>query len=140
MVDEELARAGLVRPELAIGAWAVPTIVDHGTAEQAQKFVEPTLLGDLIWCQLFSEPGAGSDLAALSTRAVKTEGGWQLTGQKVWTSRAREADWAICLERTDRDARHKGITYFVVDMASAGIDIRPLRELTGRDSFRLYGV
>ena len=135
VVDEELARAGLVRPELAIGAWAVPTIVDHGTAEQAQKFVEPTLLGDLIWCQLFSEPGAGSDLAALSTRAVKTEGGWQLTGQKVWTSRAREADWAICLARTDRDARHKGITYFLVDMTSSGIDIRPLRELTGDAMF-----
>ena len=136
VVDEELARAGLVRPDLAIGAWAVPTIVQHGTAEQAERFVMPTLLGELRWCQLFSEPGAGSDLASLTTRAVRDEGGWRLTGQKVWTSRAREADWAICLARTDRDAaQHRGITYFLVDMRSAGIDTRPLRELTGDAMF-----
>jgi alkylation response protein AidB-like acyl-CoA dehydrogenase len=135
VVDEELVRAGLTRPDIAIGGWAVPTIVDHGTAEQAEKFVMPTLLGELVWCQLFSEPGAGSDLAALSTRAVRTEGGWSLTGQKVWTSKARDAHWGICLARTDRDARHKGITYFLVDMTSAGIDIRPLRELTGDAMF-----
>lgn len=135
VVDEELARAGLTRPDLAIGAWAVPTIIQHGTDEQAERFVMPTLLGELRWCQLFSEPGAGSDLASLTTRAVRTEGGWQLTGQKVWTSRAREADWAICLARTDRDAAHRGITYFLVDMRSAGIDTRPLRELTGDAMF-----
>ncbi len=135
VVDEELARAGLIRPDLVIGAWAVPTIVQHGTAEQTEKFVMPTLLGDIFWCQLFSEPGAGSDLAALSTRAVQTEGGWLLTGQKVWTSRAKDAQWGICLARTDKDARHKGITYFLVDMASTGIDIRPLRELTGDAMF-----
>ena len=104
VVDEELARAGLDRPDMAIGGWAVPTIVGHGTEEQAERFVLPTLLGELFWCQLFSEPGAGSDLASLSTRAVRTEGGWRLTGQKVWTSRAHEADWGICLARTDRDA------------------------------------
>ncbi|MEJ7633517.1 acyl-CoA dehydrogenase family protein [Aeromicrobium sp.] len=136
VVDEELARAGLGRPDLAIGAWAVPTIIQHGTAQQAERFVLPTLLGDLLWCQLFSEPGAGSDLASLSTRAVRTDGGWQLTGQKVWTSRAREADWAICLARTDKDAaRHRGLTYFLVDMSSSGIDTRPLRELTGDAMF-----
>lgn len=136
VVDEELARAGLSRPDIAIGGWAVPTIIGHGTDQQAERFVLPTLLGELRWCQLFSEPGAGSDLASLSTRAVSTEGGWQLTGQKVWTSRAREADWAICLARTDRDvAQHKGITYFLVDMTSAGIDTRPLRELTGDAMF-----
>ncbi len=135
VVDEELARAGITRPDLVIGAWAAPTIVEHGTAEQAAKFVMPTLLGDIFWCQLFSEPGAGSDLAALSTRAVRTEGGWNLTGQKVWTSRAKDAQWGICLARTDKDARHKGITYFLVDMTSAGIDIRPLRELTGDAMF-----
>ncbi len=135
VVDEELARAKLTRPDLVIGAWAVPTIVEHGTAEQAERFVMQTLLGDVFWCQLFSEPGAGSDLAALSTRAVRTEGGWLLTGQKVWTSRAKDADWGICLARTDKDAGHKGITYFLVDMTSPGIDIRPLRELTGDAMF-----
>ncbi|MEV7398133.1 acyl-CoA dehydrogenase [Aeromicrobium sp. NPDC092404] len=131
VVDEELLRAGLSRPDLTIGAWAVPTIIGHGTPEQAERFVLPTLLGEIGWCQLFSEPGAGSDLASLTTRAVRADGGWRLTGQKVWTSRAREADWAICLARTDKDAAHRGITYFLVDMTSDGIDTRPLRELTG---------
>jgi alkylation response protein AidB-like acyl-CoA dehydrogenase len=131
-IDEELAKAGLTRPDLRIGAWAVPTILQHGTDEQRERFVKPTLLGDLAWCQLFSEPEAGSDLAALRTRAVKEEGGWKLTGQKVWTSLARQADWAICLARTDFDvAKHKGISYFLVKMDSPGLDIRPLREITG---------
>ena len=132
VVDEELARAGLERPNIAIGAWAVPTIVLHGTDDQRERFVLPTLLGDIFWCQLFSEPGAGSDLASLSTRAERTDGGWHLTGQKVWTSRASDAEWAICLARTNRDAApHRGITYFLVHMASTGIDVRPLREMTG---------
>ena len=132
VVDEELARAGLDRPDIAIGGWAVPTIIQHGTDEQRERFVLPTLLGDIFWCQLFSEPGAGSDLASLSTRAVRTDGGWLLTGQKVWTSRAHDADWGICLARTDKDApQHRGITYFLVDMKAAGIETRPLREMTG---------
>ena len=136
VVDEELARAGLVRPDIAIGGWAVPTIVKHGTDEQRDRFVLPTLLGDIFWCQLFSEPGAGSDLASLSTRAVRDDGGWRLTGQKVWTSRAHDAQWGICLARTDKDAApHKGITYFLVDMSSDGIDVRPLREMTGEAMF-----
>ena len=92
----------------------------------------PTLRGELLWCQLFSEPGAGSDLAALSTRATRAEGGWVLDGQKVWTSVAARADVGICLARTDPEApKHEGITYFVVDMRSAGIEVRPLREITG---------
>ena len=132
VVDEELARAELERPNIAIGAWALPTIIQHGTDQQRERFVLPTLLGDVFWCQLFSEPGAGSDLASLSTRAVRTDGGWLLTGQKVWTSRAHDADWGICLARTDRDAApHRGITYFLIDMKSKGIDVRPLREMTG---------
>ncbi|WP_241386668.1 acyl-CoA dehydrogenase [Rhodococcus sp. CH91] len=132
IVQEELAAAGIERPDLVIGWWAVPTILEHGTAEQIERFVMPTLRGDVVWCQLFSEPGAGSDLAALRTSAEKVDGGWVLSGQKVWTSLAHEADWAICLARTDRDVpKHKGITYFLVDMKSAGITISPLREITG---------
>ena len=132
LIDEELAAAGVERPDLVIGWWAVPTILEHGTPEQIERFAMPTLRGDIVWCQLFSEPGAGSDLAALRTTAEKVDGGWKLQGQKVWTSLAQVADWAICLARTDRDApKHKGITYFLVDMKSAGITVSPLREITG---------
>jgi 3-oxochol-4-en-24-oyl-CoA dehydrogenase len=132
LIDEELRRAGVSRPDLVIGAWAVPTLLQHGTREQQERFAAPTLHGEITWCQLFSEPEAGSDLAGLRTRAERVDGGWLLTGQKVWTSLAREAQWAICLARTDPDApRHRGITYFLVDMASSGIEVRPLREITG---------
>jgi alkylation response protein AidB-like acyl-CoA dehydrogenase len=132
VIDEELRRVKARRPNLAVGAWAAPTIVTHGTAEQQERWVRPTLMGEINWCQLFSEPGAGSDLASLSTAATPTDGGWLLNGQKVWTSMAVDADWGICLARTDRTRpKHLGITYFIVDMKSAGLDIRPLRELTG---------
>jgi len=136
LIDEELARAGMTRPDLVIAGWALPTILKHGSAEQVERFVAPTLAGDLTWCQLFSEPGAGSDLASLRTRAVRADGGWRLSGQKVWTSVAHRADWGICLARTNPDAsKHRGITYFLVDMRSAGLDIRPLREMTGEALF-----
>jgi alkylation response protein AidB-like acyl-CoA dehydrogenase len=137
VIDQELARAGVERPDIVIAGWAVPTILEHGTEEQRERFVRPSLLGDLVWCQLFSEPGAGSDLASLRTRAVKVDGGWRLSGQKVWTSVAERADWGICLARTNPEApQHKGITYFLVDMKnSAGIDVRPLREITGETLF-----
>jgi 3-oxochol-4-en-24-oyl-CoA dehydrogenase len=136
VIDEELAAAGLQRPHLAVGAWALPTLIAHGTAEQQERWVRPTLHGKLQWCQLFSEPGAGSDLASLSTRADRVEGGYVLNGQKVWTSLAQMADFGICLARTDPDAKkHSGITYFIVDMTTEGIDIRPLRELTGAAMF-----
>jgi alkylation response protein AidB-like acyl-CoA dehydrogenase len=132
VIDEELAAAGIERPDIKIAAWALPTILEHGTEEQRERFVVPSLLGDVIWCQLFSEPGAGSDLASLATRAERVEGGWSLTGQKVWTSLAAAAHWGVCLARTNPDEkRHRGISYFLVDMASPGIDIRPLREMTG---------
>ncbi|OBK87490.1 acyl-CoA dehydrogenase [Mycolicibacter sinensis] len=132
VIDQELAAAGVARPDLVIGWWAAPTILEHGTAEQIERFIPPTLTGEIFWCQLFSEPGAGSDLAALRTKAVKVDGGWRLTGQKVWTSRADDSQWGICLARTDADApKHKGITYFLLDMTAEGIDIRPLREITG---------
>ena len=136
VIDEELAAAGVARPHLAVGAWALPTIIAHGTPEQQERWVRPTLHGQLNWCQLFSEPGAGSDLAALSTRAERVEGGWVLNGQKVWTSLAQTADFGICLARSDPDAaKHAGITYFIVDMHAEGLDIRPLRELTGAAMF-----
>jgi alkylation response protein AidB-like acyl-CoA dehydrogenase len=136
VIDQLFADHGLQRPNLAVAAWALPTIIAHGTAEQAERWVGPTLRGDLLWCQLFSEPGAGSDLAALSTRATRVDGGWSLVGQKVWTSVAARADMGICLARTDPHApKHRGITYFLVDMKAAGIDIRPLREITGHELF-----
>jgi alkylation response protein AidB-like acyl-CoA dehydrogenase len=136
LIDQELAKADVVRPDLVIGWWAVPTILEHGSPEQIERFVPATLRGEFIWCQLFSEPGAGSDLAALRTKAVRVDGGWKLTGQKVWTSAAHKAAWGVCLARTDPDApKHKGITYFLVDMTSPGIDIRPLREITGDNLF-----
>ncbi len=136
VIDQELARAGIERPDLVIAGWALPTILAHGTPEQQEAFVRPSLLGDLVWCQLFSEPGSGSDLASLRTKAVKVDGGWSLTGQKVWTSVADRADWGICLARTDPDApQHQGISYFLVDMRSPGIEVRPLREITGEALF-----
>jgi alkylation response protein AidB-like acyl-CoA dehydrogenase len=136
VIDAELTRAGVHRPDLVIGAWAAPTILEHGSTAQREKFVSPTLRGEITWCQLFSEPGAGSDLASLRTKASRADGGWRLTGQKVWTSLARESDWAICLARTDQNApKHKGITYFLVDMRSDGIETRPLREITGEAVF-----
>ena len=136
VIDEELAAVGVVRPNLAVGAWALPTLIGHGTQEQQERWVRPTLLGHLSWCQLFSEPGAGSDLAALRTRAEPVEGGWVLNGQKVWTSLAQTADFGICLARSEPGApKHAGITYFIVDMHAEGIEIRPLHELTGAALF-----
>ncbi|MCD6639630.1 MAG: acyl-CoA dehydrogenase, partial [Nocardioides sp.] len=136
VIAEELRAADLRPHDMIIGNWVVPTLIEHGSEEQLQRFVPPSLRGDLVWCQLFSEPGAGSDLAALRTRAEKVEGGWRINGQKVWTSMAREADFGILLARTDQHApKHKGLSYFLLDMSSPGIDIRPLRELTGEALF-----
>ena len=136
VIDQELAAAGVTRPDIVIAGWALPTIVEHGTEEQREQFVRPSLLGDLVWCQLFSEPGSGSDLASLRTRAERVDGGWRLTGQKVWNSIAERADWGICLARTDPEApQHKGISYFLIDMKSPGIEVRPLREITGEALF-----
>ena len=137
-VQRELDEAGISLPGLGIGAWVVPSLLAHGTPEQQETHLGPTLRGERLWCQLFSEPGAGSDLASLRTRAERTEGGgWRITGQKVWTSAAQWAHHGILLARTDPTApKHKGLTYFLVDMRNTpGIDIRPLKEITGDSLF-----
>jgi alkylation response protein AidB-like acyl-CoA dehydrogenase len=136
VIEEEFRAAKVTRPGIMVGAWALPTVIVHGTRAQQDRWILPTLRGEIIWCQLFSEPGAGSDLASLSTRATRTDGGWILNGQKVWTSAAQEAHWGICLARTDPERpKHDGISCFMVDMSSPGIDVRPLRELTGHAMF-----
>ncbi|MFG2519614.1 acyl-CoA dehydrogenase [Streptomyces sp. NPDC048527] len=137
-VQQELAAAGVRVSDLGIGTWVVPSLLAYGTPQQRDRYLLPTLLGDVLWCQLFSEPGAGSDLASLRTRAERTEDGrWRVNGQKVWTSAAQWADHGILLARTNPDApKHKGLTYFVVDMKrTEGIDVRPLKEITGDSLF-----
>src|ERR1700756_716205 len=132
IIQQEFAAGRVKRPLLGIGAWLVPSIVAYGTEEQKLRLLPPTFRGELIWCQLFSEPGAGSDLASLTTKATKVDGGWRITGQKIWTSAAQFARWGALLARTDPAApKHNGITYFLLDMSSEGIDVRLLRELTG---------
>ncbi|MEV6852863.1 acyl-CoA dehydrogenase [Streptomyces microflavus] len=136
-IQQESREHGIRLSDLSIATWVVPSLIAYGTEEQRERYLPATLRGDLQWCQLFSEPDAGSDLAALRTRAVRTDDGWRITGQKVWTSAARTADHGILLARTDPDApKHRGLTYFLVDMKRArGIDIRPLKEITGEALF-----
>jgi acyl-CoA dehydrogenase len=115
---------------------ALPSIMKHGTPEQVARFAQPTLRGEMTWCQLFSEPAAGSDLAALRTRAVRDGDEWVVAGQKVWSSWAHHADWGILLLRTDPTVpKHKGLTFFVVNMKSPGIEVRPIRQISGASDF-----
>ena len=138
VINEEFRAARVTRPGIMVGAWALPPVIVYGTRPQQERWIPPTLRGEITWCQLFSEPGAGSDLASLSTRATRVEGGWLVSGQKVWTSMAQYADWGILLARTDPDAaKHDGISCFMIDMKQPGVglDVRPLRELTGDAMF-----
>ncbi|MFD0292157.1 acyl-CoA dehydrogenase [Streptomyces sp. NPDC127118] len=133
VIQQELREQGVRLSDLGIATWVVPSLLAHGTPQQQERYLLPTLRGELLWCQLFSEPDAGSDLASLRTKAERTDEGWRINGQKVWTSAAQWADHGILLARTDPDAlKHQGIGYFLVDMKNTpGIDIRPLKEITG---------
>ena len=138
--DDQFARAGAPAPDprrnvIGLGM-AAPTLIAFGTDEQLDRWLKPLWLAEDIWCQLFSEPGAGSDLANLSTRAVRDGDDWVVSGQKVWTSLAHHARWALLLARTDPDAaKHAGLSYFVLDMHAPGVEVRPLRQLTGEAEF-----
>jgi len=131
--QQEVARYEIDTGVFSVGlAMVVPTLLAHGTEAQKQRHIPPLLRGDAVWCQLFSEPGAGSDLAGLTTRAVRDGDEWIVDGQKVWNSFAHVADWGILLARTDWDVpKHRGITYFLVGMTTAGVEARPLRQITG---------
>jgi alkylation response protein AidB-like acyl-CoA dehydrogenase len=129
------APIGAMRNAIGFGMGA-PTIVTHGTEEQKQRWLRPLFTGEEMWCQLFSEPGAGSDVAGLSTRAERDGDEWIVNGQKVWTSLAHFAKWGLLVARTNPDVeKHKGLTYFVLDMQQPGVEVRPLRQMTGQAEF-----
>jgi len=137
IIDDELKRAGVGRPSNQIGiGWAGPTLVHAGTEAQKERYLFPLLAAEEIWCQLFSEPGAGSDLANLGTRAVRDGDEWIINGQKIWTSLAQHSSYGILIARTDPDApKHKGISYFICPMDAPGVEIRPIIEMTGAHTF-----
>jgi alkylation response protein AidB-like acyl-CoA dehydrogenase len=134
---EELARSKAPRPANVLGlVMGGPVVIAHGTEEQKERFLEPILSAEEIWCQGFSEPESGSDLASLKTKAVRENGGWRITGQKVWTTFAHEAKWCMLVARSDAEApKHKGLTYFLMDMEQDEVEVRPLRQITGEAEF-----
>jgi alkylation response protein AidB-like acyl-CoA dehydrogenase len=146
VIEEEFGSAGrseatgdskpIERPDMGITGWVALTIAQAGTDDQRERFVEPVLRGQVMWCQLFSEPGAGSDAAAVRTAAKKVDGGWRVTGQKVWTSLAQYCQWGLATVRTDPDAaKHAGVTMMVIDMKAPGVTVNPLRGITGDSHF-----
>src|SRR3954466_1783901 len=135
--SEEVARAGAPRMANTLGlTMGGPTVIAHGTDAQKERYLAPILSADEIWCQGFSEPQSGSDLASLRTKAVRKGGEWIVTGQKVWTTMAHQSKWCMLVARTDRDApKHRGLTYFLMDMEQDGVEVRPLRQITGEAEF-----
>jgi alkylation response protein AidB-like acyl-CoA dehydrogenase len=135
--NEEMVRAHAPSTANVLGlAMGGPTVIAHGTEEQKRRYLEPILSADEIWCQGFSEPGSGSDLASVKTRAVRDDGGWVVTGQKVWTTLAQHAKWCMLVARTNPDApKHQGLTYFLMDMDQDAVQVRPLRQITGESEF-----
>jgi hypothetical protein len=136
VIEQEFATAGLKRPSYGITGWVILTLIQYGTAEQVARWVPDALNQQVIWCQLFSEPGAGSDAAGIRTRAARAEGGWLINGQKVWTSGAQHASYGFATVRTNPDVpKHDGITMVVIDMHAKGVTVRPLRMPTGGSEF-----
>ncbi|MBF6538468.1 acyl-CoA dehydrogenase [Nocardia farcinica] len=136
ILQDEYDRHGIAQPSMGIGQWVVPIVLQRGTPAQLERLAGPALRGEEIWCQLFSEPEAGSDVASLSLRATKVDGGWQLNGQKIWTTLAHRSDWGLLLARTDPEAeRHRGLTMFLVDMHAPGVDVRPITQSSGDAEF-----
>jgi alkylation response protein AidB-like acyl-CoA dehydrogenase len=134
VIEEEFK--GVRRPDLSISGWNTLTIAQHGTPAQVERFVRPSLAGEIEFCQLFSEPGAGSDAAAVQTSGVKVDGGWRVSGQKVWTSNAHLSSHGFATVRTNPDAaKHAGISMMVIDLKADGVEVRPLRQITGHSHF-----
>ncbi|MDC9003539.1 acyl-CoA dehydrogenase [Mycobacterium marinum] len=136
VIEEEFRKAAIKRPDYSITGWVILTLIQHGTAWQIERFVEKALRQEEIWCQLFSEPEAGSDAASVKTRATRVDGGWKINGQKVWTSGAQYCARGLATVRTDPDVpKHAGITTVIIDMKSPGVEVRPLRQITGGSEF-----
>ena len=136
VIEQEFAAAGVRRPMYGLTGWVILTLTQFATDDQISRWVRPALAQEVIWCQLFSEPDAGSDAAGIKTRARRVEGGWVINGQKVWTSGAQYASFGLATVRTDPDApKHKGVTMMVIDMHADGVTVRPLRQATGHSEF-----